>query len=154
MLQACYEEGQDMSSGAPKAGWTVATDDRSQQDGGQLLSWARCSEERSRSQRAEPYGGTTIVLRSSWSSGWWMISSQHGKVPPPPIQPACFNSVWLQVLNIARAFTSVFEDPWWLTVSLWIGMKSLAAEWYFENFEALVRVFFFFCFFLGDDHGL
>lgn len=40
--------------------------------------------------------------------------------------PACFNSVWLQVPNIAQAFTSVFKK-WWLTVSP-IVMKSLVVE--------------------------
>lgn len=81
----------------------LTADDGSHQEDGQLLSPARCNVERLCSQRSEPYGGTMITPSSSWSSGWWMMSPQHGRVF---FLPACFNSVWLQVPNIAQAFTS------------------------------------------------
>lgn len=84
------------------------------------------------------------VLPETWAVWWyhdhtvlqlelWMMDDESSAWEA--FLPACFNSVWLQALNIAHAFTSVYEGMWWLPRSLffllpaWIGMKSLAAEW-------------------------
>ena len=67
------------------------------------------------------------VLPETWTVWWyrdhtvlqlelWMMDDESSAWEV--ILPACFNSVWLQALNIAQAFTSVCEGMWWLPRSL------------------------------------
>lgn len=67
-------------------------------------------------QRAKSCGGRAIPLCSSWSPLWWMMSPRHGRLF---FLPLCFNSVWLQVLNIAQAFASVID----LMVDGWLSVR-------------------------------
>lgn len=137
----------------------LTTDDASHQEDGQLFvsSQVQCG---------------AVVLPESWAVWWyhdhtefqlelWMMDDE-----PSAWEgfffflPACFNSVWLQVPNIAQAFTSdVMVDCLSTNRYEVIGCPVVwrTARWRWcpksvENLKPLMSEFL--AFFWGDDHRL
>lgn len=111
---------------------------------GQLLSPARCTVEAALPEMSAVcwYHNHTV-----FQLHLWMISPQHGRV----FRLLDFNSVWLQALNIAKAFTSAFEDEiGWLLLCFSLplfleqGLKSFVVEswdwrWFTKSMQIHLR---------------
>lgn len=101
---------------------------------GLLLSPARCAARRGGSlceQSRTEAPRSHCVPAGALDDGWWALS-MGAFFFFFLLLPACFNSVWLQVPNIAPASTSLFQKMQEMrgsTVSPRTAMKSAAAEW-------------------------